>query len=154
MRFAYLTLIAALLWASPANAAFFDLFRTSPENISAKHGLITLDAAKIAPGTSRHYRYQENKTKIRFFVVRDQHNTIRAALDACEVCQDAGKGYAMKDKTMLCNNCGRRFALNRIGAVTGGCNPHPVRFTLNGDTFTITTQELMNGAGYFPENGR
>ncbi|MDR2800291.1 MAG: DUF2318 domain-containing protein [Desulfovibrio sp.] len=154
MRSACLALITALLWTSPVKAALFDLFRVSPESVSAKDGLITLDAAKIAPGTSRHYRYQENKTKIRFFVVRDQHNTIRAALDACEVCKDAGKGYAMKDKAMFCNNCGRSFALIRIGAVTGGCNPHPVSFSLDGGTFTITTQELVNGAGYFPENGR
>jgi uncharacterized membrane protein len=86
-------------------------------------------------------------------VVRDGKGTVRAALDACEVCWREGKGYVLKNGAMLCVNCGRSFPMNRIGLVAGGCNPHPVRFKVENDSVHIAAQELLReGTRYFPEN--
>jgi uncharacterized membrane protein len=134
----------------PAHA-LFGIFGDSEEIVKATDGQIVVDAGKLAQNSSRHYNYQEGAAKVRFFLVRDNQGIVRAALDACEVCWREGKGYVMKNGTMFCSNCGRTFALNRIGNVTGGCNPHPIKFELKDNTVIISVQELLNGVSYFPE---
>ncbi len=87
---------------------------------------------------------------VRFFVVRAEDNTYRAALDACEVCFHANKGYEQKGSEMLCRNCGRTFAISDIGPHNGdGCNPIALRQTVEGDALVIKTSELEKGTSYF-----
>jgi uncharacterized membrane protein len=143
-----------MLWAAavPARAALFGFLGDAGESVKAVDDRVTLDAAALAQGSSRHYRYQDGATKVRFFLVRDRQGVVRAAFDACEACWRNGKGYVMKDGAMFCSNCGRSFALNRIGLVTGGCNPHPLEFAVKENTVSISARQLLNGAPYFPEN--
>ncbi len=136
--------------ALPAQA-FLGIF-SSVQKVEAVDGIIALDASKLDTGESRHYSFSQGKTTIRFFLVRDEQGLVRAALDACEVCRDEGKGYKSGNGAMICVNCGQRFALNRIGRVRGGCNPHPMAFTVTDDVFTVTADELLKNAAYFPEN--
>src|SRR3989304_33859 len=49
----------------------------------------------------------------------------RAALDACDVCFRTNRGYRQEGDQMVCNNCGQKFACDKVGEVKGGCNPHP-----------------------------
>ena len=146
-----IVVLGSILFTSQADAAFFGLL-DSTKNVTAKDGKITIDVSELAKVNSRHYRYKEGGKVVKFFIVRDGQGTVRAALDACDVCWKAGKGYALKDKAMLCVNCGMMFPLARIGAVSGGCNPHPFRFNVENDSVVIATQELMLGINYFPEN--
>lgn len=152
MRLFISLFLVLLLLPTPANA-FMGMFGgSSPQTVSAQDGVITLDTSAFTNGQSKHYQYKEHGKTIRFFLVRDNQGTIRAALDACEQCWQADKGYLLQDGTMVCVNCGMKFALNRIGMVRGGCNPHPIEFSHEGSTFTVTTEELLAGAGYFPGN--
>ena len=138
-------IIAVMLFVSivafPA-WAFLGLF-DSVETVTAKDGLITLNMAKLSAGEAKHYQYKEGGDIIRFFVVKDAGGVVRAALDACEVCWRENKGYKQQDGAMLCVNCGQRFALNRIGQIRGGCNPHPIAFITRDETFTVTSDELV-----------
>ncbi len=152
MRVTFLFMIALLFFSTPQAQAFTGLFGGSMETATSKDGAIALDTAALGKGQSKHYTYTEGKTTIRFFLVRDNQGVLRAALDACEQCWREDKGYKLQDGAMLCVNCGMKFALNRIGLVRGGCNPHPIAFTLTNDTFSVTTQELLAGAHYFPRN--
>jgi uncharacterized membrane protein len=153
MRCVFLALLFFLAAAAPARA-FFDFFGPSVESVTAQGGLITLDVAGLKRGDARHYHFQDGGAKVRFFVARDQQGAIRAALDACEVCHEAGKGYRLERGFMLCLNCGRNFALSRIGVIVGGCNPHPLKFAWDNESVTLAAEELRAGAKYFPENGR
>jgi uncharacterized membrane protein len=146
-------LLAFLAAAAPAQA-FFDFFGPSVESVTAEGGLVTLDVSGLERGQARHYRFPEGGAELRFFVVRDLQGTLRVALDACEVCHDAGKGYRLERGAMLCLNCGRSFALSRVGVLVGGCNPHPLAFTSDGRSVTLTAGELRAGTRYFPENRR
>jgi len=153
MRLALLALLGTLLFAARADAAFLGLFGDATENIVAQNGTITVDASTLPKLASRHYRYQEGRQAVKFFVVRDGQGMVRTAVDACEVCWREGKGYVLKNGAMLCVNCGRAFPMNRIGLVAGGCNPHPFRFKVENDSVLIAAQELLReGAKYFPEN--
>ena len=145
--------LGAILFTLQAHAAFFGLLGDAAEEAIARDGMIAIDASALAKMASRHYRYREGGQMVRFFVVRDGQGTVRAAIDACEVCWREGKGYALKDGAMLCVNCGRKFPMHRIGLVAGGCNPHPFAFKVENDAVTITAQELLNqGTRYFVEN--
>ena len=153
MRLVSLVLMLGIFFfTTQANAVFFG---KGMKDITAKDGKIIIDASKLDKVQAWHYRYQEDGKVIKFFIVRDKQGTLRTALDACEQCWRAGKGYKMTDDGfMLCVNCNMKFALNRIGVVAGGCNPHPFQYTVEGNSVVIATQELMQGAGYFPENVR
>jgi uncharacterized membrane protein len=153
MRSLFLTLVFLLAAAVPAQG-FFDFFGPSAESVTAEGGLITLDVSGLKRGDVRHYRFRDGGAEVRFFVARDPQGTVRAALDACEVCHDAGKGYRLERGAMLCLNCGRVFALSRIGVIVGGCNPHPLKFVSDKESVTLAAAELLAGAKYFPENRR
>ena len=153
MRLASLLVLGILLCASHAEAAFLGLFDGAAENVVARDGTITLDASALPKLDARHYRYQEGGRTVKFFVVRDGQGTVRAAVNACEVCWREGKGYVLKEGAMLCVNCGRKFPMHRIGLVAGGCNPHPFQFKVENGSVLISAQELLlQGTKYFPEN--
>ena len=148
-------LLGTILCAAPADAAFFGVFGDAAETVAALDGKITLDVSALSNRTSRHYRYQEGGQAVKFFVVRDGQGTVRAAVDACDACWESGKGYTLRDGAMMCLNCGMRFAMHRIGQVSGGCNPHPFRFTVDNGAVVIATEELLHeGAKFFPESRR
>ena len=147
-----LIILGTFLFVAQAHAAFFG---KGVANVTAKDGKITIDASRLDKVQAWHYRYQEDGKVIRFFVLRDKQGVLRTALDACEQCWKAGKGYKMTDDGfMLCVSCKMKFVLSRIGLVDGGCNPHPFQYIVEGNSVVIATQELMQGTGYFPENIR
>ena len=155
MRLASLIVFGTLLCASQADAAFFGRFGDTTENVTAKDGAITLDVSNLDKIHARHYRYREGGQAVKFFVVRDGQGVVRAAIDACEACWRAGKGYALKGGAMLCVNCGMSFPMNRIGLVAGGCNPHPFQFKVENGSVVLAAEELLReGTRYFPENRR
>jgi uncharacterized membrane protein len=150
-----IVLLGTILCAAPAEAAFFGIFGDAAETVTAVDGKITLDVSALANRDARHYRYQEDGKSVKFFVVRDGQGTVRAAVNACDVCWGAGTGYVLRDGAMMCVNCGMRFAMHRIGQVSGGCNPHPFRFTVDNSAVMIATEELLReGAKFFLENRR
>jgi len=87
---------------------------------------------------------------VRFFVVKAADGSYRAALDACEVCFHAKKGYEQKGSDMICRNCGRNFPVSDIGPHNeGGCHPIALARTIEGDHLVIKASELEKGASYF-----
>lgn len=87
---------------------------------------------------------------VRFFAVKAADNTYRAALDACEVCFHAKKGYEQKGPDMICRNCGRDFRIADIGPHNeGGCNPVALTQAVVGDSLVIKASELEKGDAYF-----
>ncbi|MDR3362597.1 MAG: DUF2318 domain-containing protein [Desulfovibrio sp.] len=146
--------ILILLLASPIFAFPFFNSGKSVKQVTAADGVIYIDAAAVKPSLAAHFRYAAEGKKVDFFIVRDGQGAVRVALDACEVCWREGKGYVLNKGAMQCLNCGRQFALNRIGVIVGGCNPHPVKFSLNGETVSIAASELLSGSNYFPGNAR
>lgn len=90
-----------------------------------------------------------NNTTTRFFVLRTSDGIYRVALDACQVCFDAHKGYYQDGNFMVCKKCGRRFPINSVGYGTTGCHPIALKATVDGDELRIKTSELTSGSQYF-----
>jgi uncharacterized membrane protein len=125
-------------------------FTVAAKPVQAKDGVFSFPVSEFQDGKARHYEFSTpNGEKVRFFVVKAKDGAIRSALDACEVCYKAKKGYVQQGNDMICINCGQKFKTEKVGDVKGGCNPHPVKNSIQGDKVTITQQELLSGVRYF-----
>ncbi|MEJ2476339.1 MAG: DUF2318 domain-containing protein, partial [Desulfobacterales bacterium] len=91
---------------------------------------------------------------IRYFILKSSDGVIRAAFDACDVCWPAGKGYYQDGDVMVCRNCGRRFASVLVNEVQGGCNPAPLKRSLQGERVVIRAQDILEGKQYFDFTGK
>ena len=88
-------------------------------------------------------------TKMRFFVLKSSDGVYRAALDACDTCYHAKKGYRQEGDDMVCNNCGLHFHSAKINEVHGGCNPVGLPRTVEGDSLVIKASDLESRKQYF-----
>lgn len=86
---------------------------------------------------------------MRFFAVKSSDGVYRTALDACDMCYPAKKGYRQEGNNMICNKCNLPFDVSRIGAVAGGCNPIGLPNKSEGNQLVINARELESRAGYF-----
>lgn len=116
----------------------------------APNGKFTFPAADFADGKARFYTVAQGGKEIDFFVVKSSDGVLRAAIDSCDVCYQARRGYRQEGDEMVCNNCGQRFASVKINEVKGGCNPVPLTRTVQGDTLIIEQSDLVaEGSRYF-----
>jgi len=90
-----------------------------------------------------------NNTTVRFFVIKTSDGVYRAALDACEVCFGAWKGYSQDGDQMVCRKCGRHFSVNTVNNGTTGCHPIGLTRTVDGSDLLIKANELESGSRYF-----
>jgi uncharacterized membrane protein len=64
-------------------------------------------------------------------------------------CNHAKLGYRQEGSLVVCNNCGMGFKPTDIGMTTGGCNPIPVKKSVEGQTIVLKAKDLEDGARYF-----
>ena len=101
-------------------------------------------------GTAKFFDYKLSDNKpIRFFVIKSSDGVYRAALDACDTCYHAKKGYHQEGDDMICNNCGLHFHSAQINEVHGGCNPVGLPRTIEGNQLVIKASELESRGSYF-----
>ena len=101
-------------------------------------------------GDARFYSYPAgNGITVKYFILKSSDGVIRAAFDACDVCWREGKGYEQKGDSLICRNCGRRFASVRINEVQGGCNPAPLARSIRGESVVFQVKDILEGGKYF-----
>lgn len=121
----------------------------------ATESAVTYPASLFDNGKARFYSYKtEDGITIKYFILKSSDGVIRAAFDACDVCWRAGKGYAQEGDTMVCRNCGRKFASVKINEVKGGCNPAPLKRTVEAGKVVIQIADLLEGRQYFNFSAR
>lgn len=119
------------------------------KNTVAATGLVSYPISLFDDGKARHFDFQDGNKTIRYFVIKSSDGVVRAAFDACDVCWPAGKGYYQEGDAMVCRNCGRRFASNLVNEVQGGCNPAPLKRTVENGMLVIHPNDIRTGASYF-----
>jgi len=68
-----------------------------------------------------------NGMQMEVLAVEAPDGTVRTAFNTCQVCYDSGRGYyAQEGDELVCQNCGNRFAMDRVEVEQGGCNPWPI----------------------------
>ncbi|MDD5264559.1 MAG: DUF2318 domain-containing protein [Candidatus Bipolaricaulis sp.] len=113
-------------------------------------GDVRLELAGIPRGVASFYTFMAAGLPVEFFVVWTQDNVIRTAFNACDACYRAKLGYHQDGLFMVCNNCGNRFPVERIGIAVGGCNPAPFAARVDGQELVISVAVLAAGLSYFP----
>ncbi len=138
-------LLVVMLAASNAYAIFGGKFKT----LKPKEGKLYISVDKVSDGKAHYFRAKaEDGTMVDFFVVQSGEGIIRAAIDSCDVCYRSGKGYVQEGNVMICTNCGRRFATDRINEVKGGCNPAPLKRVVQGKNLVISMDDINANAWY------
>ncbi|WP_428864426.1 Fe-S-containing protein [Clostridium sediminicola] len=109
-------------------------------------GQLVINKADITK-TASFYPYESNGTYMEIIAVRANDDTVRTALNTCQVCYNSGRGYyeQLGDK-LICNNCGNQFTIDQIERIKGGCNPVPIldeMKTEDIETITIDPEYLV-----------
>ena len=100
---------------------------------------------------AKFYDFSIENKPVRFFAVEGNDGIIRTAFDACDVC-GGRKGYRQEGNDMVCNNCGRHFAIDSLGTKNlagGGCWPTYLPHETNGEYIIIDENDLSNMRGVF-----
>ena len=120
-----------------------------PTSVVGTAGKVSIPLVELNDGQAHFYSYKGQSEKISFFLIKGIDGTLRAAFDACDVCYKEKKGYAQQGEEMICKNCNQTFPVAKIGMVSGGCNPSPLKMALSGTTLDIAVGDLEAGAHYF-----
>jgi uncharacterized membrane protein len=106
-------------------------------------GEVELSASEVTK-EAKFYNIDASGVEVRFFAVRGSDNKVRVAMDACDVCYDAKKGYRQGGDDMVCNNCGNKYPTDGIGTenLKGGCWPSYVPMKVEDGKVIIKASEL------------
>ncbi|NIP35200.1 MAG: DUF2318 domain-containing protein [Thermoplasmata archaeon] len=101
-------------------------------------------ATSEVTNSANYYSIEANGVDVRFFAVRADDGKVRVAMDACDVCYDAKKGYRQDGDNMVCNNCGNRYPTEGIGTenIKGGCWPSYVPMKIEDGKVIIKASDL------------
>lgn len=120
------------------------------QSVKAVNGSVTIPLAKVSDGKAHYYHFEDGGKKIAFVVVKGSDGAYRTAFDACDSCFREKKGYEQKGSVLVCKNCNRQFAIDRIGPhEVGGCNPSYLPSKASAKSITFSAADLKAGARYF-----
>lgn len=140
--------VLALAVTAGSAAALFGFGRC--EKVKAADGTVAIPQAKVGDGRAHYFAFEDGGKTITFFLVKAADGSVRSAFDACDVCYHEKKGYEQQGDAMICRNCNRKFAVNRIGPhAVGGCNPSFLPHREAGGRVLISVEDLKAGARYF-----
>ena len=127
----------------------FSFWGKKSKTLIPKDDAVKISTADISDGKARYFKVKANDgIMVSFFVLKSSDSVIRAAIDACDVCYRSGKGYVQEGDFMVCTNCGRKFASERINEVKGGCNPAPLKRKINGKDLVIEMKDINANSWY------
>jgi uncharacterized membrane protein len=117
-------------------------------DLSPAQGVVKIPLSSISK-TLSFYTYDSNGTAIKFFAVKGTDGNVHVAFDTCDVC--GPKGYKQSGNDVVCNNCGKHFAINTIGTanVSGGCSPSHLPMSISGNSVVIKTSDLTTKESAF-----
>ena len=155
-------MVAVVLLAGIGSLAYSGvlsgIFKKSPAEKAKSAGVVEMaDAVKVPlktldSGKALFLSLDSEGRQLYYFALKSPDGAYRAALDACDVCYRTNRGYRQEMDQMVCNNCGQKFACDKIGEVKGGCNPHPLARRIEGQYLVIRKGDIVAGKDYFARN--
>lgn len=141
--------ITALCFMVLAGSNAYALFGGKFKTMKPKDGNIYIPLKDVSDGKAHYFKTKADDGQVvDYFLVQSADGVIRAAVDSCDVCYRSGKGYIQEGDVMVCTNCGRRFATDRINVVKGGCNPAPLKRVVEGNHLVISMSEINENSWY------
>ena len=114
--------------------------------VAFNNGSISIPFSQLADGDLHRYVAMEHGVPVRFLLYRKPGGEVATVFDACEIC--GGIGYYKTSQGLVCKNCGAPINAVTVGQ-PGGCNPIPLKATVNGGMVQISEAEVAAGTRYF-----
>jgi len=141
-----LLFILSIVVVAGGSAFFWD--KKTPV-LTPNNDRLEIPLSEIDNGQAHHYNVQAaDGTMVTFFVIKSSDGVFRAAIDSCDVCFTSGKGYFQDNDFMVCENCGQKFASNKINVIKGGCNPAPLNRKVVGPNLVIAMTDIDANSWY------
>ncbi len=120
-----------------------------PNTDSATADTVKIPVSEITTQLTKQTLQYGGKT-IKYLTVMGIDGVPRVAFDACEVCGGA-KGYRQSGTDVICNNCGRHFQIDDLGAKNtgGGCWPAYLPYTIEDGQVIIKKTDIQKGGRFF-----
>jgi high-affinity iron transporter len=132
----------------------------APEKVSTSGGMVKIPAAKVTDGNLHKYvcdmqhaagescpmHGDDGKANVRILAIKKSDGSAAVAYDACNLCGAAG--YVQEGDELICKRCGAPINPDTVGEA-GGCNPIPLKYTMNGSDIVIKTEDIGEKADIF-----
>jgi high-affinity iron transporter len=120
----------------------------APVPVAIEGGEVRIPVSELSDHALHHFAVTVQGHEVRLIAILDASDTVRAALDACQIC--GSQGYYQRGQNVICRNCAAAIFVPTIGR-TGGCNPIPFDppYQVKGDTLLISEAALDAAAAHF-----
>jgi uncharacterized membrane protein len=127
------------------------LFRKSPGNAGVVETAeqVKIPLKSLDSGKALFLRTEADGLTFYYLALKSADGKYRSSLDACDVCFRMNRGYRQEGDQLVCNNCGQKFACDKLGDAKGGCNPHPLPHRIEGRYMVIGKADIVAGKSYF-----
>jgi uncharacterized membrane protein len=115
---------------------------SEPDPVTSVDDRIFLPLEEVSDGNLHRYSYEtQSGTIVRFIVVKKTATAYGVGLDACDIC--GATGYYQRGDQIICKLCDVVMNKSTIG-FPGGCNPVPLKFTIEAGGLVINPKDLEN----------
>ena len=116
-------------------------------NVTVVNNVVSIPLSKVNDGHLHRFAYHTQKgTAVRFIVVLKGGSAYGVGFDACEIC--GATGYIEREGQIVCKLCDVVMNKSTIG-MKGGCNPIPLKYSVNDGNLQIEQNLLDEGEKYF-----
>jgi high-affinity iron transporter len=110
------------------------------------NGTATIPVGQVADGDLHRYSATVDGKPVRFWLVKKPDGKIATLFDACEICGPVG--FYKDGNNIVCKNCAAPINPQSVGQ-PGGCNPVPLKATVQGNNVVIAQSDLAEGERLF-----
>jgi FTR1 family protein len=119
----------------------------SPAHLLAfSGGQLSIPVDEVSDGELHRYAVTIAETEVRFLLFKKPDGKIATVLDACQICGPVG--FYKSGNQIICKNCSAPVNPQSIGQA-GGCNPIPLKSSLQDGKIIIAQSDLATLASHF-----
>jgi len=125
------------------------IYAKSTTSLSPAHevalvgGQVTIPVSEVSDGELHRYSANVDGKEVRFLIFKKPDGKVVTVLDACQICGPVG--FYKSGSQIICKNCSAPINAQSVGQA-GGCNPIPLKSSINREQITISLVDLSNGA--------
>ncbi|HWY70514.1 MAG TPA: Fe-S-containing protein [Terriglobales bacterium] len=125
------------------------IYAKSTTSLSPAHeltfvgGQVTISISEVSDGELHRYSANLEGKEVRFLIFKKPDGKVVTVLDACQICGPVG--FYKSGNQIICKNCSAPINAQSMGQA-GGCNPIPLKSSINGDQITISQADLSSDA--------
>ena len=107
---------------------------------------VSVPIVELSDGELHRYSVNLDGKEIRFLLFKKPDGKIATVLDACQICGPVG--FYKSGNQIICKNCSAPINAQSMGQ-PGGCNPIPLKSSINGGQIVISQADLSAGTADF-----